>query len=111
MAKTKPPEERPSIIVLEDLHIQGMLKNRKLSRAINDIGLGEFKRQLTYKAMQAGIEVKQVARWYPSSKTCYSCGNVKKELGLEERMYVCEECGYIADRDYNAAKVLAASAS
>ncbi len=110
VAKTKLPEERPSVIVLEDLNIKGMLKNRKLSRAMSDVGLGEFKRQLTYKAMQAGIEVKQVSRWFPSSKTCSSCGTVKEELALSERVYVCEDCGYVADRDYNAARVLAATA-
>ncbi len=111
VAKTKSSAERPSVIVLEDLNIQGMLKNRKLSRAISDVGLYEFKRQLMYKSAQAGIEVKQVSRWYPSSKTCSSCGNIKDELDLEERVYVCLDCGYVADRDYNAAKVLAVSAS
>lgn len=110
VAKTKSQASRPSIIVLEDLHIQGMLKNRKLSKAISDVGLGEFKRQLLYKSAQAGIEVKQVSRWFPSSKTCSSCGTVKEELGLDERVYVCTECGYIADRDYNAARILAQAA-
>jgi len=110
VAKTKSPEERPSIIVLEDLNVKGMLKNKKLSRAISDVGLGEFKRQLCYKSAQAGIEVKQVSRWFPSSKTCSSCGNVKGELALSQRVYICVECGYRADRDYNAAKVLAATA-
>src|SRR5579872_543331 len=95
--KTKSPAERPSVIVLEDLNIQGMLKNRKLSRAVSDVGMYEFKRQLLYKAAQAGIEVKQVSRWYPSSKTCSRCGNVKDELDLSERVYVCVECGYVAD--------------
>ena len=110
VAKTKPHNERPSVIVLEDLNVKGMLKNRKLARAISDVGLGEFKRQIFYKATYAGIEVKQVSRWFPSSKTCSSCGTVKEELALSERVYVCEECGYVADRDYNAAKVLVASA-
>jgi len=110
VAKTKSHEERASIIVLEDLNVKGMLKNKKLSRAISDVGLGEVKRQLTYKAKYAGIEIKQVSRWFPSSKTCSSCGNVKEELGLEERVYVCAECGYVAARDYNAARVLVASA-
>ncbi len=111
VAKTKLPEERPSVIVLEDLNVKGMLTNRTLARAISDVGLGEFKRQLMYKARYAGIEVKQVSRWFPSSKTCSSCGKVKDELGLEERVYVCVECGYVADRDYNAARVLVTSAS
>lgn len=107
VAKTKPDCERPTCIVLEDLNISGMLKNRKVSRAIADVGMYEFKRQLLYKAAYAGIEVKQVSRWYPSSKMCSSCGTVREELMLSERVFVCHECGYVADRDYNAARVLA----
>ncbi len=110
VAKTKPHHERPSVIVLEDLHIAGMLKNKRLSRAIADVGMYEFKRQVQYKAQQAGVQVKQVSRWFPSSKTCSGCGNVRDDLALSERVYVCFECGYVADRDYNAAKVLAATA-
>lgn len=110
VAKTKPPEERPATIVLEDLNVQGMLKNRKLSRAIADVGMYEFKRQLTYKAALAGVHIKTVSRWFPSSKTCSSCGTIKESLRLDERVFVCEDCGYLADRDYNAAKVLAAAA-
>jgi len=109
VAKTKPREERPSCIVIEDLNVSGMLKNRKLSRAIADVGLYEFRRQLTYKAALAGCEVKVVSRWFPSSKTCSSCGTVKETLDLWERVFVCEDCGYVADRDYNAAKTLAAA--
>lgn len=107
VARTKPNCERPSVIVLEDLHIQGMLKNRKLSRAIADVGLYEFKRQLTYKAAFAGVEVKGASRWYPSSKTCHCCGWVKEDLTLSDRVFVCEECGLVTDRDYNAACNLA----
>jgi putative transposase len=110
VAKTKPDLERPATIVLEDLHIQGMLKNRKLSRAISDVGLHEFKRQLTYKAAWAGVEVKQVSRWYPSSKTCSCCGWIDEDLTLSDRVFVCLDCGYVADRDYNAGKNLAQSA-
>lgn len=111
VAKTKPDCERPSYIVLENLNVSGMLKNRKLSRAIADVGMYEFKRQLLYKAQSAGIAVKQVSRWYPSSKTCSSCGTVRDELTLGERVFVCLDCGYVADRDYNAARVLAQAAS
>jgi len=107
VAKTKSPDERPSCIVLEDLNVSGMLKNRKLSRAIADVGMYEFKRQLTYKAAFAGVEIKEVSRWYPSSKTCSSCGTVREELRLDERVFVCHDCGYVADRDYNAAKNIA----
>ena len=110
VAKTKPESERPSCIVLEDLNIQGMLKNSKLSRAIADVGMYEFKRQLRYKAAQAGITIEEVSRWYPSSKTCSSCGTIREELALSERVFVCFDCGYVADRDYNAARVLAQSA-
>ncbi len=110
VAKTKPESERPSVIVLEDLNVQGMLKNRSLSLAISDVGMYEFKRQLRYKAEQAGITIKEVARWYPSSKTCSSCGTIREELALSERVFVCFDCGYVADRDYNAARVLAQSA-
>ncbi|HEY4387163.1 MAG TPA: RNA-guided endonuclease TnpB family protein [Ktedonobacteraceae bacterium] len=107
VAKTKPDHERPSVVVIEDLNISGMLKNRKRSRAIADVGLYEFKRQLTYKAAQAGVTLKVVSCWYPSSKTCSSCGAVREELALSERVFVCFDCGYVADRDYNASKNLA----
>ena len=110
VAKTKSSDERPRVIVLEDLHISGMLKNRKLARAIADVGMYEFKRQLTYKAALAGVQVKEVSRWYPSSKTCSSCGAIREELTLAERVFVCYDCGYVAERDYNAAKNLAHSA-
>ena len=110
VAKTKPDCERPSVIVLEDLHVSGMMKNRRLARAIADVGMSEFKRQLTYKAAFAGVYIKEVSRWYPSSKTCSSCGTRRDELGLDERVFVCHDCGYVANRDYNAAKNLAALA-
>ena len=109
VAKTKPCKERPSVIVIEDLNVSGMLKNRKLSRAIADVGLYEFRRQLTYKAAASGCALKVVSRWFPSSKTCSSCGSVKESLDLSERVFVCEDCGYVADRDINAAKTLAAT--
>jgi putative transposase len=109
VAKTKPSEERPSCIVIEDINVSGLLGNRKLSRAIADVGLYEFRRQLTYKAARVGCEVKVVSRWFPSSKTCSSCGTVKESLALSERVFVCEACGYVADRDSNAANVLAAT--
>jgi putative transposase len=110
IAKTKPNEQRPAVIVIEDLNVNGMLKNRKLSRAIADVGLYEFRRQLEYKAAWDGVQVHTVSRWYPSSKTCFSCQAVKPELGLDERVFVCEVCGYTADRDLNAALNLAAEA-
>ena len=103
-------EERPRVIVLEDLHVQGMLQNRKLSRAIADVGFFEFRRQIQYKAAFAGVQVYEVSRWEPTSKRCSQCGAVREELGLAERMFVCYTCGYTLDRDLNAARNLAALA-
>ncbi len=109
VAKTKPESQRPRVIVLEDLHVSGMLKNRRLARAIADVGLYEFRRQIEYKAASTGVAVHFVSRWFPSSKTCSGCGTVKEELSLSERTFVCEACGLTIDRDFNAARVLAAS--
>jgi len=110
VARTKPDCERPCVIVLEDLNVSGMLKNHKLARACADVGLYEFKRQVLYKAAFAGVEVKLASRWYPSSKKCHCCGWIKEDLTLKDRVYVCEECGNVTDRDYNAACNLAALA-
>ncbi|GHO48978.1 hypothetical protein KSX_71410 [Ktedonospora formicarum] len=110
VVRTKPESERPTCIVLEDLNISGMLKNRKLSRAIVDVGMYEFKRQVLYKAAFAGIEVKLVSRWEPSSKTCHACGWVREDLTLADRVFVCMECGVVMDRDLNAAYNVAAFA-
>jgi putative transposase len=107
VAKTKHDHERPATIVIEDLNVNGMLKNRKLSRAIADVGLFEFRRQLTYKAVDAGSMVNMVSRWYPSSKTCSECGWVDEDQTLSDRTFICEECGIVLDRDLNAAKNLA----
>ena len=107
VAKTKPPDERPAVIVLEDLQVAGMLQNRKLSRAIADVGFAEFRRQIEYKSEQAGITVTMVSRWEPSSKTCSWCGWVDEDLTLADRVFQCEACGYVADRDANAAINLA----
>jgi putative transposase len=68
VARTKPDEQRPSCIVVEDLNVSGMLKNRKLSRAVADVGMYEFRRQIEYKARDAGVLVKFVSRWFPSGK-------------------------------------------
>ncbi len=106
VAKTKPAEKRPAVIGIEDLHVSGMLKNRKLARAIADMGLSEFRRQLTYKAEQAGIPIHVVSRWEPSSKTCSGCGWYHADLQLADRIFVCQECGLGIDRDLNAARNL-----
>lgn len=103
VAKTKPDSDRPATIVLEDLNVTGMLKNHKLARAIADVGLSEFRRQIEYKASLAGEQVLFADRWYPSSKTCSNCGVIKPELDLSERIFTCDSCGLVLDRDLNAA--------
>ena len=90
------------IICIEDLNIKGMLKNHKLARSISDVSWNAFVRQLEYKANWYGRKIVRVPRFYPSSKTCSCCGNVKETLKLSERIYHCECCGLEIDRDYNA---------
>jgi putative transposase len=92
-----------SLIGAETLNIKGMLKNRKLSRAISDLGLYEFRRQLEYKGKLYGSDVVFASQWFPSSKTCHMCGCVNEHLTLADREWVCAECGTIHDRDINAA--------
>jgi putative transposase len=97
-------------VAVEDLHVAGMLKNHHLAQAISDASMGEIKRQLQYKAEKFGTRLVVIDRFYPSSKTCSSCGWINENLELSQRMFVCVECGYLADRDYNAAKnILAVS--
>ena len=101
-----------SVIVVEDLNVSGMLKNHCLARALSDASLSEIHRQLAYKSKWYGAELRKADRWYPSSKACSACGNVKVTLGLDERTYHCDECGAIIDRDLNASlnlKMLAGS--
>ena len=83
--------------------MKGMVRNRRLSRAISDAGWGEGRRQLVYKGELYGTEVVLADRFYPSSKRCSGCGSVKAKLDLDERTYVCMECGLVLDRDHNAA--------
>jgi putative transposase len=90
-------------IVIEDLNVAGMLKNDKLSRAISDIGFGEFRRQLEYKKLIFGNDLIIADRWFPSSKLCSVCGWKNDALQLKDREWVCHECGTIHDRDVNAA--------
>ena len=92
-----------SEVVIEDLNVKGMCKNHKLASAILDGGFYEFRRQLEYKCKWYGSTLTIVDRFFPSSKTCSCCGNVKKVLKLSEREYVCENCGLVIDRDLNAA--------
>ena len=94
------------VIGIEDLNVSGMMKNRCLARSISDMGFGEFRRQLEYKSVWYGCELVIHNRFFPSSKTCSNCGEVKESLKLSERIYRCEYCGLIEDRDVNAAKNL-----
>ncbi|MBU8859325.1 MULTISPECIES: IS607 family element RNA-guided endonuclease TnpB [unclassified Micromonospora] len=98
-------------IVVEDLNVAGMLRNRRLARHIADAGFAEIRCQLTYKISWNGGRLLVADRWYPSSKTCSGCGAVKAKLALSERTYVCEACGLVLDRDRNAALNLAALAA
>lgn len=90
------------MICLEDLNVKGMMKNRRLSRAIHDLGFYELKRQLIYKANQFSKTVKSVERFFPSSKTCSCCGFKLEKLLLSVRKWTCEKCGAEHDRDINA---------
>lgn len=91
-------------VVIEDLNVKGIMANHKLARAISDIGFGEFRRQLQYKVLLYGTQIVVADRWFPSTKTCNCCGQIKA-MPLSTRTFSCE-CGYIEDRDINAAKNL-----
>jgi putative transposase len=91
-------------VSIEDLHVKGMIKNRCLSRTISDMGWGECRRQLTYKAPLFDSQLHIIGRFEPSSKMCHRCKAVKKTLTLGERLFLCNACGHIEDRDLNAAK-------
>ncbi len=98
-AKTKPQEQRPAVIVLEHLHVAGMLKNHRLAQSLADASFYEFRRQLTYKAVQAGCAVMLADRFYPSTLLCSGCGHKKDSMPLSERVYCCEACGLVIDRE------------
>mgnify|MGYP000007464073 FL=1 len=99
------------VLAIEDLNVSGMVKNRKLSRAISDLGFYELKRQLIYKANQWGKAVKSVDRFYPSTKTCHYCGHKVDELPLSVRMWQCPSCHTQHDRDINASMNILANAN
>ncbi len=98
-------------IVLEDLDVRGMVQTRHLARAISDVGMGEFRRQLEYKFRWYGSRLVVAPRFYPSTKRCSSCGHVRDEMPLSERTYEYESCGLVLDRDLNAALNLVAVSS
>ena len=93
---------KPSYITIENLNVSGMMKNRHLSKAVASQKLYEFKTKLQAKCKEYGIELRIVDRWFPSSKTCHCCKHIKKDLKLSDRIFKCD-CGYIEDRDFNAA--------
>lgn len=93
----------PKSIVMEDLNVIGLIKNKHLSKYIQEQYFYEFKRQMEYKSKDRNIEFVLADRFYPSSKTCSCCGNVKKDLKLSDRTYTCSKCGLVINRDYNAA--------
>ena len=93
---------KPSYITIEDLNVKGMMKNRCLSKAVASQKFYEFRKSLKAKCDEKGIELRVADRFYPSSKTCHHCGSIRKNLKLSDRIYRCE-CGYVADRDLNAA--------
>ena len=93
---------KPSHITIEDLNVSGMMKNKHLSKAVASQKFYEFKTKLLAKCKENGIELRIVDRWFPSSKTCHCCKSIKKDLKLSDRIFRCD-CGYIEDRDFNAA--------
>ena len=93
---------KPSYITIEDLNVSGMMKNKHLSKAVASQKFYEFRTKLQTKCKENGIELRVVDRWYPSSKTCHCCGAIRKDLKLLDRIFQCD-CGYIEDRDFNAA--------
>ena len=93
---------KPSYITIEDLNVSGMMKNKHLSKAVASQKFYEFRTKLQAKCNENGIELRVVDRWFPSSKTCHCCGAIKKDSKLSDRTFTCD-CGYIEDRDFNAA--------
>ncbi len=95
-------KREPKFIVLEDLNVKGMMKNRHLAKAVQEQCFYEFYRQIQYKSLWNNINFITADRFFPSSKLCSCCGNVKKDLKLSDRTYICSECGNTIDRDYQA---------
>ena len=89
---------------IEDLNVAGMLRNHRLANSIANVALGEFKRQLTYKAKWAGKPIAVISRWFPSSKQCGACGEINHDLTWDDRIWTCASCNTVHDRDVNAAR-------
>ncbi|SHH31719.1 RNA-guided endonuclease InsQ/TnpB family protein, partial [Tepidibacter thalassicus] len=105
-ATSKMVKTKPKRVVMETLNVEGMMKNKHLSKAIQEQGFNIFINQMRYKCEKYGIDFIQVPIFYPSSKTCSNCGEIKKDLKLSDRLYKCS-CGFICDRDKNSAYNLA----
>jgi putative transposase len=97
------------VVVIEDLNVAGMVRNRHLARAVSGCGWGEFRRQLAYKCQRYGRRLVVIDRWYPSSKTCSACGHLLAQLSLNTRQWTCPSCGARHDRDLNAAQNILAA--
>ena len=95
-------KQKPRFITVEDLNVKGMMKNRHLAKAVAAQRFNHLLAKLKRKTEIIDIELREVDRFYPSSKTCHACGHIHKGLKLKDRVYVCPKCGYTADRDYNA---------
>lgn len=104
-ATTKPGDRRPAMVAIEDLNVSGMLKNHCLARAIADVGMREFRRQIEYKTLWNGEQLFVADRFFPSSRLCPDCGCINSELKLSDRTWTCD-CGTVHDRDLNAARNL-----
>jgi putative transposase len=101
-AISKLVKTKPKWITIEDLNVKGMMKNRHLSKAVAQQKFSTFRTKFTAKCNELGIKLRIADRFYPSSKICYHCGCVKSDLRLSDRTFSCGECGYTADRDFNA---------
>lgn len=95
---------RYSLVAIEDLNVAGMAQAKNQGRAIADVGMGEIGQMLGYKMRKHGGRLVRVSRWFPSSKTCRKCGCIKQDLTLQDRVFVCDECGHVEDRDQNASR-------
>lgn len=95
-------KQRPYRVVIEDLNVKGLMKNRHMSRAIGEQCFYDIRHQFEYKCEKHGIELVLADRWYPSSKICSCCGSIKRDLNRSARTYICKECGLVIDRDLNA---------
>ena len=93
----------PAVVIMEDLNVKGMMKNKHLSRSIAEMGFNDFIRIMKYKCEESGIKFIQANRFFPSSKTCSHCGCIHKGLKLSDRIFECPSCGFTIDRDFNAA--------